>query len=106
MQVITREDLIRRLGSEDLKLVEVLSPEQYREYHLPGAVNVPLDDSFDESIRQAVRDPQQPAVVYCANEQCNASTQAAKRMEDLGYRKVYDYAAGKADWKGAGLPTE
>ena len=106
MQVITREDLIRRLGSEDLRLVEVLSPEQYRKYHLPGAVNVPFDDRFDENIREAAPDREQPVVVYCADERCDASTQAARQLEDLGYRRVYDYAAGKADWREAGLPTE
>lgn len=106
MHVISREDLIRRLGSEELRLVEVLSPEQYREYHLPGAVNVPLNDGFDEEIRRKVPDEEQPVVVYCADERCDASTQAAKRLEALGYRNVYDYTAGKADWREAGLPTE
>lgn len=106
MQVITREDLIRRMGSEELRLIEVVPPEQYRQWHLPGAANVPLDDAFDERIRQVAPDIQQPVVVYCADEQCEASTKAAKRLEQLGYQKVYDYTAGKTDWKGAGLPTE
>jgi CBS domain-containing protein len=33
------------------------------------------------------------------------SPRAAWRLEQLGYGPVYDYAAGKADWLAAGLPT-
>jgi CBS domain-containing protein len=33
------------------------------------------------------------------------SPRAAWRLESLGYTPVYDYAAGKADWLAAGLPT-
>lgn len=34
------------------------------------------------------------------------SPRAASRLESLGFREVYDYAAGKADWFAAGLPVE
>lgn len=34
------------------------------------------------------------------------SPRAAWRLESLGFREVYDYAAGKLDWMAAGLPTE
>lgn len=34
------------------------------------------------------------------------SPRAALRLERLGFRHVYDYTAGKADWLAAGLPSE
>jgi CBS domain-containing protein len=34
------------------------------------------------------------------------SPRAASRLESLGFGRVYDYAAGKADWGSAGLPLE
>lgn len=34
------------------------------------------------------------------------SPRAACRLERLGFEKVYDYIAGFADWKAAGLPVE
>src|SRR5437667_3247329 len=34
------------------------------------------------------------------------SPRAAARLESLGFTKVYDYVAGKADWGSAGLPLE
>jgi len=34
------------------------------------------------------------------------SPRAAWRLESLGFREVYEYRPGKADWLAAGLPTE
>jgi Mg/Co/Ni transporter MgtE len=34
------------------------------------------------------------------------SPRAASRLEGLGFTRVYDYAAGKADWGSFGLPLE
>ena len=34
------------------------------------------------------------------------SPRAACRLEAFGFRPVYDYVTGKADWLASGLPTE
>jgi CBS domain-containing protein len=34
------------------------------------------------------------------------SPRAASRLESIGFERVYDYVAGKADWGGAGLRLE
>ena len=108
MQTITRDELKRRMDrDEDLDIVEVLGAEQYNEFHLPGAINVPVSNgSFEERITDAIPDKSKPVVVYCLDEDCDASPRAARRMEDLGYEHVFDYEAGKADWKQWGLPIE
>lgn len=107
MEEITRHETRSLMQNEpEATLVEVLSEDQYEKFHLPGAINVPLGDEFDTSIQEAVPNKTKPVVVYCMDEECNASPKAAERMERLGYLKVYDYAAGKMDWKDAGLPTE
>ena len=107
MQKIDRDTLEQWLDEErDVTLVEVLAPDKYREFHLPGAINVPLADDFEQRIQEAVPDENRPIVVYCYDQACTASPIAAQKMDQLGYRKVYDYEAGKMDWKQAGLPVE
>lgn len=106
MQTITRDELNARLHQGELTLVEVLDEKYYRKFHLPGAINVPLGEEFDRAIQQAVPDKETPVVVYCMDSDCHASPQAAERMEALGFQQVFDYAAGKMDWKEAGLPVE
>jgi rhodanese-related sulfurtransferase len=89
---------------QDLTMVEVLPAEMYKEFHIPGAVNVPLGKGFDQLIETAVPDKATPVIVYCKDSKCDASPKAAARMEQLGYTQVYDYEAGKDDWRDAGLP--
>ncbi|MEQ9037874.1 MAG: rhodanese-like domain-containing protein [Silicimonas sp.] len=107
METIDRESLRLKMGgADDLVLVEVLPKESYDEFHIPGAINVPVgSDAFDERI-QAAADKDDEVVVYCKDKNCDASPRAARRMEKLGFTKVFDYEAGKQDWRGAGLPVE
>lgn len=107
MKTTTRDQLKKMMDEQqDFALVDVLSPESFKDYHLPGAVNVPIGEGFEEKIQQAVPNKSQPVVVYCKDTECTASPTAAKKMDELGYQEVLDYEAGKVDWKQAGLPTE
>ena len=105
-RTITREEVRRHTEGGGAKLVEVLSKEDYDHFHLPGAINVPLGDDFDERIRAAIPDQSGEVIVYCQNSDCPASMKAARRMEELGYENVHDYESGKIDWKEAGFPIE
>ena len=91
---------------DDFVLIEVLGPETFAEFHLPGAINVPVDDTFEENIQKAVPDKNKVAVVYCRDIECHASAKAVRRMELLGYTNVLEYHNGKDGWKAVGLPVE
>ena len=107
MQSISRQEAKELINSRDnLNVIEVLDENNFNNFHLPHARNVPLDDSFAENIQSAVPDKDAPVLIYCMDTECQASAKAASRMEELGYTNVYDYEAGKVDWKEAGLPTE
>lgn len=108
MEIIARDTLKERIeGEPDLPVIEVLNEDQFDEFHLPGAVNVPVDEEdFEDRIVEVVPDKDQPVVVYCLDAECDASPRAAERMEEMGYTEVLDYEDGKRDWKEAGLPVE
>lgn len=104
MKSISRKQVERRIANDtQFALVEVLPAERYAAGHLPGAMNVPLNDSFEHNVEQSLPDENQHVVVYCSSFDCPASSEAARRLETLGYRNVFDYEAGKADWQAAGL---
>jgi rhodanese-related sulfurtransferase len=107
IQTIDRETLKQWMDEKrDITLVDVLPPDKYEEFHLPGALNIPLDADFGARIRENFPDCFQPIVVYCLDQDCSASPKAAEAMQRLGYQKVYDYEAGKVDWRHAGFPVE
>jgi rhodanese-related sulfurtransferase len=95
---------LRRLIAGGAQLVEVLPAEEYEELHLPGAINIPLKQLDAESAQQI--DADRDIVVYCWDGLCDMSPRAACRLATLGFTRVYDYAAGKVDWLGHGLPAE
>lgn len=103
---ISREELRRRLDSgENLVIVEALPALYYEDAHLPGALNLP-HDQVDELAPALLPDENQAVVVYCSNRPCQNSLIAARRLVELGYTRVYDYADGKQDWIEAGLPVQ
>jgi len=106
MTTVDREQVKQMIDEDAAEVVEVLAPDHFDDFHLPGALNVPVGDDFEDDIQATVPDKHRPVVVYCLDADCDASPRAAERMEALGYDRVYDYAAGKRDWRQAGLPIE
>ena len=86
------------------QLVEVLPEPDYRQEHLPGAVNIPLAELTAE--RAADLDPDRPVVVYCYDTQCDLSGRGAALLERYGFREVYDYTGSKAAWLAMGYDYE
>ena len=106
MNTITREELKRKLDrNEDFVLIDVLDEDEFQDFHLPRARNVPLRTSdFSRRIQTLVPDKKTPIIVYCADFECQASSNAAEILESLGYQEVRHYAQGKEDWREAGYP--
>ena len=82
-------------------VINTLGPGAYRSKRLPGSVNVPTDDI--ERVKDLVPDKNEAIVVYCANADCDASTQAAEALTEMGYTNVFDFEAGYAGWREVGF---
>ncbi len=59
---ITRDE-VRALVARGAQLVDVLSAEEYAEEHLPGAINIPLNELNEETTAQLRKD--RAVIVYC-----------------------------------------
>ena len=60
-------DEVRRMVEDGTPLVEVLPREAYEAEHLPGAINVPLQQLDRQSTAALQQD--QPVIVYCYDSQ-------------------------------------
>ncbi len=79
-----REAVETARGNPDVRLVDVRSPAEYRQGHLPGSLSLPLDQW--EQIQEEVPDKGTPLYVYCLS---GARSQAACRgFARLGYIEV------------------
>jgi len=82
-------------------LLDVRTPEEVREGHIAGALNL---NFYDSDFRRQLEslDESKPVYVYCRSG--GRSGRAAKMLRDAGFPKVYDLEGGILGWKEAGLP--
>lgn len=103
---ITRDEIKALLdAAAPVTLVEALPEKYWKHSHLPGAINIPHDQTRDLALG-LLPDKDALIVVYCANASCKNSTIASEELSSLGYRNVREYVGGKQDWIDAGLPVE
>ena len=84
------------IADEKVQLVDVRTPEEYSEGHIPGAVNIDVKSpDFDTQI--ATLNPDRPVAVYCRSGR--RSKLAAERMTNAGLQ-VTELSEGILSWKG------
>lgn len=106
MTTVTRDELKAMLDrGESVTLVEVLAERAYRQWHLPGAVNLPLL-AVRHWAEERLLDKSAIIVLYCLRDVCTASKRAAPLLREMGYADVREYPGGKEDWRAAGYPIE
>lgn len=76
-------------------LLDVRTPEEYKEAHIPSGINVPLQNL--EHIHMVTDDINTPIFVYCHSGA--RSAQAANRLQLLGYTTVKNIG-GIVSYKG------
>jgi rhodanese-related sulfurtransferase len=80
-------------------ILDVRSPEEYAQGHLPEAVNINVEDpGFDTQV--AALDPGVTYVLYCRSGRRSAI--AAQRMADAGFTSIIDLEGGLAELAAAG----
>lgn len=103
LEHITADELKEALeGDHPPVVINTLPPEAHLARHIPGSINIPVDDI--SQIESVVPNKDERIVVYCANADCDASPKAARKLESMGYTNVADFDAGYAGWRNAGYP--
>jgi phage shock protein E len=76
-------------------VIDVRSPEEFQERHLPGVINIPLDRLGDEIVRHAP-DKRHPLLLHCrSGGRSGMGTSALKKM---GYQHVFNLGSyGQAE---------
>jgi rhodanese-related sulfurtransferase len=106
VETISREEIKEKMDrGDDFVLVDTMAEMYYRHSHLPGAINVPVDE-LGERAPELLPDKHAEIIVYCIDLPCQASEEAASKLEAMGYGNVREYVGGKQDWIEHALPAE
>ena len=77
-------------------ILDVRTPEEFEDKHIPDAVNVPNESIGTEEIPE-LPDKEQLIFVYCRSG--NRSKKASAKLADLGYTNIVEFG-GINDWTG------
>lgn len=95
-QISSKEAAAMIEEEEDYLILDVRTPEEFEEAHIPEAVNVPNETIGTEEIPE-LPDKEQLIFVYCRSG--NRSKQASQKLADLGYTNIIEFG-GINDWSG------
>jgi rhodanese-related sulfurtransferase/DNA-binding transcriptional ArsR family regulator len=100
LEPVSRKQLIGRLRSGTVTVLDVRPPDEFALGHLPGAVNIPLRAL---KARLTELDPEREIVAYCRGEYCVLAFEAVALLRTRGFnvRRLQD---GLPEWRAAGLP--
>ncbi|SHH00336.1 thioredoxin [Flavobacterium fluvii] len=82
------------------QILDVRTPEEFASEHIDNAVNINwLANDFVANTGKL--DPSKPVFVYCKSG--GRSAKAAAKLDELGFKKIYQLEGGILKWNSAGL---
>ena len=94
---ISMDEAITMMETESNYIIlDVRTPEEFAEKHIPDAINIPNETIGTEEIPELL-DKEQLILVYCRSG--NRSKQASEKLVRLGYTNIVEFG-GINDWPG------
>jgi rhodanese-related sulfurtransferase len=87
----------------DVQLLDVRTPAEFAEGHIPGAINIDWRDEDFLQQAEAQLDKSRPLMVYCRSGRRSESATIA--LEEAGF-DTYDLKNGFLAWTNAGKPVD
>ena len=101
LNVIAYDLLIQ--NKNDIQIVDVRTPEEYKGGHLKHAMNMDFRSSDFKTLISTL-DKSKPTFVYCLSG--GRSSSAATMMAEMGFREIYNMEGGMMKWNAAGKSVE
>ena len=95
-QINMGEAIAMMEAENDYIILDVRTPEEFSEKHIPGAINVANETIGSKEIPE-LPDKDQLILVYCRSG--NRSKQASEKLVALGYTNIIEFG-GINDWPG------
>jgi phage shock protein E len=95
---LASSDFSHSISAANTVVIDVRTPAEYAQGHLPGAINIDVEgSSFDSEI--AKLDKSKHYALYCRSG--HRSGIAAQKLVDAGFKDVVDLKGGLSTWTGS-----
>ncbi|SDF80567.1 rhodanese-like domain-containing protein [Sporolituus thermophilus] len=92
---VTPEEALNAWQGKSAVILDVRTPDEFAQGHIPGAVLIPLDQ-LDKRLDEVPKDKK--VLVICRSG--NRSSQATKLLRNNGFTNVYNVLGGMNHWPG------
>jgi rhodanese-related sulfurtransferase/DNA-binding transcriptional ArsR family regulator len=102
MEAVPAQEVLERAKKGLVVVLDVRPPEEFAAGHLPGAVNIPVNQ-----LAKRLKDlpARKEVIAYCRGPYCLMSYDAVSLLRKKGF-KARRMEGGLPEWRLAGLPTE
>ncbi|QDU58739.1 rhodanese-like domain-containing protein [Aeoliella mucimassa] len=101
VQNMSPEEFKQVHNSGNVTLIDVRTPVEFREIHVRGAMNVPLDRLSADNVPQRSED--EPLYVVC--QKGGRSAQACQKLDAAGVQNIVNVEGGTMGCHAAGMPV-
>jgi rhodanese-related sulfurtransferase/DNA-binding MarR family transcriptional regulator len=102
LEPVPADQLLQRVRDGLVSVLDVRPPEEYQAGHLPGAINIPLEE-LEQHLHEL--NPDQEVVAYCRGPHCVLAFDAVAKLRQQGV-KARRLEGGLPEWQLEGLPVE
>ncbi|WP_196885478.1 rhodanese-like domain-containing protein [Aureivirga sp. CE67] len=95
---------LKKAQGEKAEIIDVRTPEEYKEGHVAGAKNINVFDANFVKKMEASYKKDQPIYLYC--KAGSRSMKASKMLKEAGYTKIYNVDGGFLAWKSKNYQIE
>ena len=92
---ISVDEALRLWQNKEAIIIDVRTPGEDRDGHIPGVVNIPLDE-LEKRIGEIPKDKK--VVLICRTG--SRSAQGTRLLRSKGFNNVYNSTGGMSTWKG------
>jgi rhodanese-related sulfurtransferase len=102
LEALKMDELLTRMRSKNVVVLDVRPEEEFKNGHIPGAINIPLE-GLSTKIKKLPKNKEY--VAYCRGPFCVFADEAVQLLTKKGF-KAQRLVEGFPDWKIKGLPVE
>ncbi len=100
IHTISAEEMQTLLKMDEVQLVDVRTPEEYKTGFIANAQNIDyFSPTFDQDVKNL--DKKKPVILYCKSGQ--RSSKCSKKLLEAGFVKIYNLEGGITQWQHQGL---
>ena len=96
IKILAASDFNKAIEKNNVQLVDVRTAQEFNQGAIESAINIDFfqQDKFTSEFEKL--DKGQPVYLYCRSG--NRSYQAAKKLEAMGFKEIYDLKGGYMKW--------